>query len=343
MANKAAVEELIKRIETLYSAQTDFTTKIDELMKSQVDSSGKYDAVIQSITELKESQGKPTPELMKAITTTLNNQMDRFIELQSRNHINKETHGNGAGGILGSSPSCSNTPQFSGENNLNQPRYLFGNPETNQFQQPKLKVEFPKFDEGKEDVWFQDYQIGKPLILWEDFLRDICNRFQELGHDGIVGEFNKLHQIGTVLEYQEIFEELKALILAKYPHLTEEYFTSSFISGLKEELRLHVQMFSPKTLSNAVYIARMQEALIENAAKKSRNFYKPSPLYFTTQRNLPSPVTSPSTLHKNFSSPNPPSPPPIKRLSYADMRKRREKGLCYNCDEVFQAGHKCIK
>ncbi|XP_026416204.1 uncharacterized protein LOC113311598 [Papaver somniferum] len=25
------------------------------------------------------------------------------------------------------------------------------------------------------------------------------------------------------------------------------------------------------------------------------------------------------------------------------MRKRREKGLCYNCDEVFQAGHRCIK
>ncbi|XP_026447251.1 uncharacterized protein LOC113347788 [Papaver somniferum] len=25
------------------------------------------------------------------------------------------------------------------------------------------------------------------------------------------------------------------------------------------------------------------------------------------------------------------------------MRKRREKGLCYNCDEVFQVGHKCLK
>lgn len=25
------------------------------------------------------------------------------------------------------------------------------------------------------------------------------------------------------------------------------------------------------------------------------------------------------------------------------MQERREKGLCYNCDEKYQMGHKCIK
>ncbi|XP_026410826.1 uncharacterized protein LOC113306056 [Papaver somniferum] len=156
--------------------------------------------------------------------------------------------------------------------------------------------------EGKADVWFQDYQIGKPVVMWGDFLRDICLRFQELGHDDIVGEFNKLQQLGSVLDYQEIFEELKALMLAKYPHITE--------------------------------------------TKKERATYRPPPLFVPShqpQRNISSPVTSP----KNFTKPSLPlttnSPPPIKRLSYANMRKRMEKGPCYNCDEVFQAGHKCIK
>lgn len=25
------------------------------------------------------------------------------------------------------------------------------------------------------------------------------------------------------------------------------------------------------------------------------------------------------------------------------MAKRREKGLCYNCDDVYTPGHKCVR
>lgn len=34
---------------------------------------------------------------------------------------------------------------------------------------------------------------------------------------------------------------------------------------------------------------------------------------------------------------------PIKRLTPAKMQERREKGLCYNCDEKFQADHRCSR
>jgi len=34
---------------------------------------------------------------------------------------------------------------------------------------------------------------------------------------------------------------------------------------------------------------------------------------------------------------------PIKHLTEAEMRARREKGLCYNCDEKFTRGHRCIE
>ncbi|KAF9611481.1 hypothetical protein IFM89_032451 [Coptis chinensis] len=42
------------------------------------------------------------------------------------------------------------------------------------------------------------------------------------------GEFNKLQQMSTVASYQEKFEELMPLILAKNRGLSEEYFVSSF-------------------------------------------------------------------------------------------------------------------
>nr|DAD38966.1 TPA_asm: hypothetical protein HUJ06_013288 [Nelumbo nucifera] len=32
---------------------------------------------------------------------------------------------------------------------------------------------------------------------------------------------------------------------------------------------------------------------------------------------------------------------PFKRLTWAKMQARREKGLCYNCKEKFGLGHCC--
>ncbi|XP_026383573.1 uncharacterized protein LOC113279076 [Papaver somniferum] len=189
--------------------------------------------------------------------------------------------------------------------------------------------------EGRADVWFQDYNVGKEYIFWGVFIKDLCSRFQELGHDDIVGEFNKLSQVGTVLEYQEVFEQLKALMLAKNRHLTEDYFTSSFISGLNEELRIVVQMFSPVTLEKAIYLARMQEVLIDSTAKKLRtNRFGHRNLVTSPKSTSPSPRGNVSTS---------PRLPPVRRLTYAEMKAMKDKGLCYNCDEEFKTSHKCIK
>nr|KYP48232.1 hypothetical protein KK1_030116 [Cajanus cajan] len=32
---------------------------------------------------------------------------------------------------------------------------------------------------------------------------------------------------------------------------------------------------------------------------------------------------------------------PFKHLTPAELASRREKGLCYNCNEKFSAGHRC--
>lgn len=61
----------------------------------------------------------------------------------------------------------------------------------------------------------------------------------------MVAEFNKLRQTDSVLAYQEQFEELRALMLVSNNSLSEQYFISSFISGLKEEIKFVVQMFLP--------------------------------------------------------------------------------------------------
>ena len=38
-----------------------------------------------------------------------------------------------------------------------------------------------------------------------------------------------------------------------------------------------------------------------------------------------------------------PRSPPLKHLSEIEMQARREKRLCYNCDETFTRGHRCVQ
>jgi hypothetical protein len=156
-----------------------------------------------------------------------------------------------------------------------------------------------------------------------------------------VGEFQKLRQTTTVTDYQDRFEEIRPRLLAKNLGLNEEFFLSSFISGLKGEIRHQVRMFKPTDLHSAIELARLQEAAIE--AKK----FKPWPNKpISTTPPLPNlPKTQPYNYQNSHNQPPKRGPEsyPIKRLTPAEMKLRREKGLCYNCDEVYTFGHQCAK
>ena len=87
----------------------------------------------------------------------------------------------------------------------------------------------------------------------------LCERFSGKGSLDIVEEFNKLQQKGTVEEYEEKFEELKTLMLTRNPKLDKSYFVSSFVSGLKNEIKPMVKMFKLYTLTKAFEVAKLQE------------------------------------------------------------------------------------
>ena len=103
---------------------------------------------------------------------------------------------------------------------------------------------------------------------WDDFAQGLCERFGEQGRWDVVQEFNRLRQEGTVLEFQAKFEELKFRMINKNPYLNEEYFVSSFIGGLNDELRSAVQVLRPKTVQEAVEGVALQEMTFEALLKK---------------------------------------------------------------------------
>ncbi|KAK6127658.1 hypothetical protein DH2020_038574 [Rehmannia glutinosa] len=191
--------------------------------------------------------------------------------------------------------------------------------------------------EGKAAQWYQNFNTHQLEMTWAQFLEVVSSRFEELRETKIIGEFNKLKHTGSYTDYVERFEELQACMrMMNKGEYSEEYFMASFLSGLSEESQAFINMFEPTTLQQTIELGRKQLCTMEAITKKIKGPTKPfASLNNNTRRvdnqssQVPKPVYS-----------NPPKPP-IKLLTASEMAARREKGLCYNCDEAFTFGHRC--
>ena len=107
--------------------------------------------------------------------------------------------------------------------------------------------------------------------------------------------------------------------------LNQSQRVACFIGGLKEGVRIDVQAMKPPMLFAVVGLAQFYEVKYQ----KRSNF------------NL-EPKNAVSTNSTITCCP-PSSTPAIRRLSPMEMKERRDKGLCFNCDEKFAPGHRCKK
>lgn len=130
----------------------------------------------------------------------------------------------------------------------------------------------------------------------------------------------RLKQTSTVEDYKSQFEALSNQLRG----LAESYKLSCFLSGLQENIQFMVRMLNPTNLHVVFGLAKMQEENVAALRRTARLGSVPTRLAI-----------------------GPPSPPekraivPVQRLSPSQMKERRDKGLCYNCDEKWALGHNC--
>lgn len=106
---------------------------------------------------------------------------------------------------------------------------------------------------------------------------------------------------------------------------TQRALVGTFMGGLKPEILEEICMFRPKTLKEAISLARMKDEQLTRQKKLIRPTF-----------NSRAPIT-PSVTNRN-------SPAvPYKRLSWEEMQRRRVQGLCFNCNDKLTAGHKCTR
>ena len=132
--------------------------------------------------------------------------------------------------------------------------------------------------------------------------------------------FILLKQTSTVEDYKSQFEALSNQLRG----LAKSYKLSCFLSGLREDIRFMVLMVNPSNLYIAFGLAKMQEENMVTLRRTAKLGYVPTRL-----------VIGPSNLYEKRVI------VPIQRLSPSEMKKRRDKGLCYNCDDKWAQGHKC--
>ncbi|KAK6153045.1 hypothetical protein DH2020_012684 [Rehmannia glutinosa] len=190
--------------------------------------------------------------------------------------------------------------------------------------------------EGKAAQWYQSFSMRHGELTWQQFVEIISARFEELKEAKIIAEFNKLKHTGAYSDYVDRFEELKACMLLLNKDYSEEYFVASFISGLSEELQSFINMFEPHTLQQTIDLGRKQIYTLEAISKRMKPQARPSMNSFPNNRRTDAAIPSQPKPPTNL-----PVKPPIKLLTASEMAARREKGLCYNCDEPFSFRHRC--
>ncbi|KAK6124285.1 hypothetical protein DH2020_041976 [Rehmannia glutinosa] len=149
----------------------------------------------------------------------------------------------------------------------------------------------------------------------------------------ITGMGSEIHDqmMGLNGKYDHLTNTLAAIQL-QLLNISKGLFHCAFISGLSEEVQSFLTMFEPTTLQQTIDLGRKQIHTLESITKKLKTPYKPS--FNPQNKRLEYGVINPPKPTNNYTQ-----KPPMKLLTASEMAARREKGLCYKCDEAFTFGH----
>lgn len=100
-------------------------------------------------------------------------------------------------------------------------------------------------------------------------------------------------------------------------NIPEDNLLDLFIGTLKENIQHEVHLWESKSLENAFIVARKVEIKNMVARRITTNTY--------IKHNVPSA-----------------NPTQLTRLAPQQLDERREKRLCFNCDNRYSKGHKFV-
>ena len=211
--------------------------------------------------------------------------------------------------------------------------------------------------EGDVLLWYQWEQSRRPINSWGEMKHMLLRQFRPVAAGSLHEQWLTLSQEGTVVEYRRRFIEL----IAPLTGITEEVAMGNFIKGLDPDLRAEVHLHGPRSLDHAMDLAVKAEEKAKWAEIKKRRGpvgsyrlasnvgpYNSMSFNKSGTSSAGGSYTNSMAGSHSISSPKSTHPMPvarpiseIKRLSEREVQAKREKGLCYRCDEKWGPGHRC--
>ena len=127
--------------------------------------------------------------------------------------------------------------------------------------------------------------------------------------------------------------------------VSEAILEGLFVNGLKPKIKAEVRVTTVGSNANHWRQPNKLKTRITYSNGPSRGKNVPNLTHLSTcipfVPNM-NPITKSATPY----GPRPPTTvgavvPPFKRLSEAELKAKREKGLCFRCDEKYSIGHQC--
>ncbi|XP_019431030.1 PREDICTED: uncharacterized protein LOC109338290 [Lupinus angustifolius] len=209
--------------------------------------------------------------------------------------------------------------------------------------------------EGKAMSWFQWWEKCNPNPSWEGFKIAVIRRFQPSMIQNPFELLLSVKQTGTVEDYVEEFEKYVGALR----EIDQEFAKGIFLNGLREEVQAEVRLFELQTLTAVIQKAIMieQKNIIVNK-KGATSYSRTTGFQRNNSFNKVVTVDTKGSTGRNYdvstSSGDKSSVGSanvmeasrargggFKQLSGAEMREKREKGLCFRCDEPYHRDHRC--
>lgn len=113
--------------------------------------------------------------------------------------------------------------------------------------------------EGEALNWFQWANGRRPICYWQDLKNLLLERLVLTQQGSTCEKFLVIRQEGTVPDYHCLFEALSSPLTG----LSEDVLESTFIKGLRPDIRVQVRMMKPSGLPQIMEFAQRVEDCME--------------------------------------------------------------------------------
>ncbi|KAL5739171.1 hypothetical protein ACOSQ2_028351 [Xanthoceras sorbifolium] len=115
------------------------------------------------------------------------------------------------------------------------------------------------------------YTKFKGPLTWDEFTKVVHLQFGPTDYENPSEALSRLKQMTTIQSYQEAFEKLSY----KVDNLPKNFLIGCFIEGLRDDIRLDVNVKQPWTLADTIGMARLIEE--RNTLQKKKNDQEAEP------------------------------------------------------------------